>query len=335
MSGSFIADLLRRLAPQIGAAVHLEPEHERIGYLTFADGSRSFFRDNRFSLNDVGSVRVAQDKDYSTYFLRHFGYRVPKGITFWEKRRFQGARKRRSIDDALRFASRVKYPVFVKPNDRSQGAGVAKVWDASGLRKAAAAVFALSDVAVVQEAVRGRDYRIVVLEGQVISAYERRPLQITGDGTSTVRQLLEARQQQYLQQGRDTTIRIDARIKANLQRSGLRLSSILPRNRTVKLHDIANLSTGGDAIDITNTLHPTFAKLATSVAKDLCLRICGVDLIAPDATKPLSQYAILEVNSAPGLDHYALPDAKAQEQLVDQLYLKLLRALEGRYRSKT
>jgi D-alanine-D-alanine ligase-like ATP-grasp enzyme len=328
MSSSFIADILRRIAPRIGARVVLEPLDERVGYLTFADGRRSYFRDNRFELNPLGSIRVAQDKQYCSYFLGSFGYQVPAELSFWNPCRFPRAIHQRGIVEALLFADSIGYPVFVKPNDKSQGLAVRKAYSPSELRRCAARALACSDVAIVQEACRGKDFRIVVLDGEVISAYERIPLMIIGDGLRNVRQLLTQRQRQFRSRGRDTTLRIDDEVRDCLKRRRMNLSSIPLPHQRVSLRDVANLSGGGESRDITSILHPDFARLACSVARDLCLRFCGIDLIATDATAPLKTYAILEVNSAPGLDHYALRSAAVQRQLVDSLYMRVLKAVE-------
>ena len=58
------------------------------------------------------------------------------------------------------------------------------------------------------------------------------------------------------------------------------------------------------------------------------LRFAGVDILMPDATAPLNDYYVLEVNSAPGLDHYgaAGPDHDAA---IDALYLKVLQAISS------
>jgi D-alanine-D-alanine ligase-like ATP-grasp enzyme len=58
------------------------------------------------------------------------------------------------------------------------------------------------------------------------------------------------------------------------------------------------------------------------------LRLCGVDLmIEGDISQRPGTYWVLEINSAPGLDHYA-KIGKAQEQIVEDLYLEVLKHME-------
>ena len=62
--------------------------------------------------------------------------------------------------------------------------------------------------------------------------------------------------------------------------------------------------------------------------KDMGLRICGVDIIiGGDISEAHDDYVVIEINSAPGLDNYAAIGEK-QRAIVDELYLKVLKALE-------
>jgi D-alanine-D-alanine ligase-like ATP-grasp enzyme len=185
---------------------------------------------------------------------------------------------------------------------------------------------------LVQEVCTGHDYRVVVLDGKVISAYERVPLKVTGDGRNSIRQLLRKLHQEFCRTGRDTCIPMqDPRILQRLRRVGQNLSTVPMKGESVQLLDVANLSLGGTTIDVTEHLHPTFAKLAANIARDMDLRFAGVDLIAADAGAPVDDYRILEVNSAPGLDHYA-SSGPEHEANIDALYLEVLKAVDRKCR---
>jgi D-alanine-D-alanine ligase-like ATP-grasp enzyme len=177
--------------------------------------------------------------------------------------------------------------------------------------------------------VKGRDYRLVVLDDRVISAYERIPLNVVGDGSSSIRALLNKKQRAFIASSRDTTIRpADPRIVEKLKRQGLSFRSVPAHGERVFLLNNANLSTGGDSVDVTNVVHPAFKRLAVRVTKDMGLRLCGVDLmIDGDVTKKPGVYWIMEINSAPGLDHYA-QTGKKQEKIVENLYLEVLKSME-------
>ena len=57
------------------------------------------------------------------------------------------------------------------------------------------------------------------------------------------------------------------------------------------------------------------------------LRLCGVDImVAGNIREAPKKYWILEINAAPGLDHY-VKTGKAQQRIVESLYLKVLKSL--------
>ncbi len=64
--------------------------------------------------------------------------------------------------------------------------------------KGVRSIFEKHNIVLVQKLVTGRDYRLVVLDDKVISAYQRMPLSVVGDGDSTIRQLLINKQKIFL-----------------------------------------------------------------------------------------------------------------------------------------
>jgi glutathione synthase/RimK-type ligase-like ATP-grasp enzyme len=58
------------------------------------------------------------------------------------------------------------------------------------------------------------------------------------------------------------------------------------------------------------------------------LRLCGVDLmIDGDISQKPEKYYVLEINATPGLDHY-IKISKIKEEVVEDLYLEVLKHLE-------
>jgi D-alanine-D-alanine ligase-like ATP-grasp enzyme len=320
---------IKRLAPQIGAKAYLEPEYQFAGYIEFKNGKRSFFNNATFNINTLGSSMIAKDKGYTSHFLNKFGYNVPQGITFFNDERNANIKTKRGIFDALRFCKKIGFPVIVKPNDKSLGEKVCKANNKGEFLQFAKKILRDEPVALVERFYAGNDYRVVVLDGKVISCYQRIPLSITGDGVHSVLWLLQSKQKKAQKEEMD--VRIDPhdfRILANLKRQKLTLKSILPNGKKLFLLDNANLTTGGDAIDHTSTIHMDYAALCVSIAKDLSLRHCGIDIVTSDIRKSLDpSHVVLEVNSAPGLDNYASKGLK-QKKIVDALYLEILKALE-------
>ena len=105
------------------------------------------------------------------------------------------------------------------------------------------------------------------------------------------------------------------------------MRSIPKYGEQIFLLDNANLSTGGDSADVTTMIHPAFKKIAINLTRDMGLRLCGVDLMIQGViSERPKRYWILEINAAPGLDHY-VKTGTAQEKIVEKLYLKVLKSL--------
>ena len=325
-----LGPLLAKIAPKIGAKVLLEPDWGIAGQITFKNGKRSYFRYNTLDLNPVGAADIAKDKDYANFFMEKLGYPVvPGSKTFFRKEWAERIHApKRGIDAARAYAQKIGFPVIVKPNSGSQGQDVALVQNVREFDRAARAVFRHDRIMLVQRVVPGTDYRLVVLDDQVISAYARIPLTIIGDGRATIATLIKRKEYQFKREKRDTQMPVnDPRIREKLKRSGFTFNSIPKKGEWVQLLDNANLSTGGESIDVTPQVHPAFKKLAVRLTKDMGLRLCGVDLMVDgDISKKPETFHILEINAAPGLDHYAR-SGKAQEKIVEDLYMRVLKSL--------
>lgn len=323
-----LAGLLKKLAPRIGARVLLEPEWNIAGQIQYKNGSKRYFRYNTLDLNPVGASDIAKDKDYANFFMAHMRYPTVRGKSFFSDEWCEAIDSRRNSRAAYAYAKKLGFPLIVKPNSGTQGTDVTLVHTKAEFFRAVKQVFKHDRVALVQNQVHGRDYRIVVLDKEIISAYERIPLNVEGDGRSTIKQLLARKARAFVASSRDTQIRMnDPRILAKLKHQKLTMRSVLPRGEKIFLLDNANLSTGGDAVDVTEEIHPEFKKLAIKLTKDMGLRLCGVDLmIDGDIGEKPKGYFVLEINAAPGLDHY-VKTGKAQQKIVENLYLKVLKSL--------
>ncbi len=323
--------MLQKIAHKIGATVLLEPEWGIVGQITFKSGRHSYFRYNTLDLNPMGGSSISRDKDYSNFFMDQMGYPIIPGSRTFFSQTWANAigSPRRNIDTAYKYAKKLGFPVIVKPNSGSQGSGVSLVHNKTEFYRAVRAVFKNDRIVLVQQAVHGKDYRLVVLDDKVISAYERIALSVVGDGKSTIKQLLKSKQKQFVASSRDTQIKEDdPRIAIKLKHQKLSFKSVIAKGHKVYLLDNANLSTGGDSVDVTKTVHPAFRKLAVKLTRDMGLRLCGVDLmIEGDISQEPKNFWVLEINSSPGLDHYA-KIGKTQEQIVENLYLDVLRHME-------
>jgi D-alanine-D-alanine ligase-like ATP-grasp enzyme len=308
----------------------LEPESGIVGRITFRNGKTTYFRNTNFDINSLGSTEIAKDKDFAAFFLSKLGYPVPEGKTILNEELCSHVPNPRNIDDGFTYAQQLGLPVFIKPNSGCNGFLVTKVHTKKEYYRSAKAIFHTEPVLLVQRYYRKNDFRIVVLDDEVISAYQRLPLTVTGDGKSTIQGLLQKKQQDFRYTRRDTVIsRDDFRILQKLSRQRLNFLSVLRKGQKVKLLDNANLSAGGEAIEFTEKIHSDWSGLAVEITAKMGLRLCGVDILTDDITVAPTDYIVLEINGRPGLNNYA-STGRAQAELVENLYEKVLCALEKR-----
>lgn len=322
--------------------IDVEPDYGYLTRLRYNDGSVRITYGNDLGLNSGAACDLAKDKGYTKFMLRTVGINTPAGAEFllpwWAEQiapsqQARGNTDVRTVKDAKGYVEdHLGYPVFVKPAQGSKGLGVNKVGDANEMDLVLETYDAdRVKVAIIEETIEMPDYRVVVLDGEVISAYLRRPLAVRGDGVSSIEQLLAQTQEKYRLDGRDTVVSVeDSRIRTGLQNRGLEIGHVPEDGVELTLGDISNLSAGGTSEDVTETIHERWVKLSAHIAKNFNLRICGVDLACEDIEVEDSDYSVLEVNAAPGLDHYASTGI-VQQRIVDNLYAKVLNAYPSRY----
>jgi D-alanine-D-alanine ligase-like ATP-grasp enzyme len=322
-AGSPFVTILGRIASRIGAELLVEPTFRIAGQITFKSGKKVFFRKKFFDINPLGSLEVGRDKYAASFFLKKSGFKVPDELAF-SRPHEKGDGKPR-LEEAIEFAKSIGFPVIVKPNLLTRGMLVTKVYDEGELRDAAAKVFQRDDIALVQRFYPLRDYRLVVFDDRVVSGYQRFPLTITGDGTSTLRQLLVARQLEIARDNSDIDLEVDDfRIEANARRAGLSLDSVPERGRAIQLLDNGNLSNGGSGVDVTGKIAAEFVKLAVEVTASMNLRLCGVDLLADDIARYSDNHVVLEINGAQGYPNVG----EVPEEVIEELYFEVLKTLE-------
>ncbi len=251
---------------------------------------------------------IASDKAMTKRLLDEGGIPVPRGAVM------------RDVEEAVRAGRKLRFPLVVKPLDGNHGRGVAiGVESEEQLRFGfcEAQAQAKSRDVIVERFFSGNDHRILIVGGKMIAVAERIPAQVTGDGVSSIRQLVaEVNRDPRRGDGHEnvmTRIRIDRHVEELLGRSGMMPDSIPEAERVVQLRATANLSTGGTAVDRTNEIHPDNAEIARRAALIVGLDVAGVDFVCPDISCSVRETGggVIEVNAAPGLRMHIEPSEGA------------------------
>jgi GNAT-family acetyltransferase (TIGR03103 family) len=203
--------------------------------------------------------------------------------------------------------------IVVKPARGEGGHGItAGVTDSAGLAAARDRAAEACDTVLLEQRCPGTDLRVVVIADEVVAASVRRPPTVVGDGSSSVRALIDARNASA---DPGLSIPVDDITEAAVHHGGYALDDVLPDGEDLVARATANLHTGGTIHDVTDRLHPDHADVSRRAARALALPVAGVDLMAEAVDQ--SGQRIIEVNEQPGLaNHEPRPTA--------QRYLDLL-----------
>jgi cyanophycin synthetase len=245
---------------------------------------------------------IAQDKELTKKLLEAAGVPVPQG------------RPVADAEDAWLAMCEIAGPVVVKPLDGNQGKGVTvNITTREHLNIAYAAAAEIGSEVLVERFIPGSDFRMLVVDNQLVAAARREPPMVIGDGVNSVRELVEqVNKDPRRGEGHATSLtkmRIDTIAIARLEVQGYTVDSVPKKGVCVVLRNNANLSTGGTATDVTEDVHPDLAASAVAAAQMVGLDICGVDVVCDSVLRPLEEQGggVVEVNAAPGLRMHLQP----------------------------
>jgi cyanophycin synthetase len=258
------------------------------------------------------SVKVIGSKHHTVRFLGDLGFPIPKQqLVTW-------------AHEAREAASRIGYPVVVKPDRGGKGKGVhARLMSASEVHHAVKAIHRLHGgeqvPVVVEEWLPGNDYRLLVAGKRLISAVQRKHAQVCGDGVHSIAELVRIANSDP-QRGDGISTQLvgldlgDVEI-AYLRTQGVSPTTVLPEGQVAFLRGTANLATGGTLERVTDQVHPDNRALAIRVAETLNVEILGLDIITADIGTSFLEGAlkIIEVNVGPGVQTNPRADGTGQE----------------------
>jgi len=234
-------------------------------------------------------------------------------------------------EDLKKTIDRIGYPIVLKPLDGNHGKGASinvKEWDVAVEGLAHAKKY--SRRVIVEKFITGYDFRILVINNQVVAAAQRVPAHVKGDGVHSIQQLIEIENKDprrgYGHENVLTEITVDRDTLDLLGKMNYTVESIPTKDEIVYLKSTANLSTGGTSIDVTDLMHPENVFVAERIARVIGLDICGIDIMAPNLTQPLKESGgvVLEVNAAPGFRMHLAPSEglprNVAAPVIDMLY---------------
>ena len=271
------------------------------------------------SLTPSQYINILADKFYTKRFLEKKGIPTPVGKVFEPER----------LDLALFYAkSELKFPVVLKPTISDGG-----VFVFANIETTEDFILCFQDlkksqvpsILVEKFIIESEEHRFFVTANHTVAVVKRTPPTITGDGKLSIGDLIEKENYKRMNPRNNCLCEIyvkDIEGVRVLTKLGYTLSSILEKDKTIALRNNSNVGFGGDCIDVTDTVHPSFNQLAKNLlALFPGLGFTGIDLLIKNATQAAEEgnYTVLELNHRPGFSLHTTPGEGQSRNVVKPL----------------
>jgi cyanophycin synthetase len=262
-----------------------------------------YFKSTSTMLTPSFGHAAADDKTLTYNLLSSRGINTPvtKPLSYDE-----------AVDPLLPLLSKYK-TLVVKPADMNHGDGVSIGVDTKDKLKKAVDFARASgnrrtDI-IAQQQVYGDEYRFLVVEGKVIAVASRKPPSVTGNGISTIQELVEEKNKDPRRgEGHSAELTLLDLEQIEHYKGKAFLRRVLKKGEIVNVLETSNLSKGGESVDFTDIASPALKKMAVDAANACFLGIAGVDVMTNDITsKTVDESYIIEVNIIPGIRMHQSP----------------------------
>jgi len=324
----YSARLIAREAKILGISFQEIPE-SRVFILEY-QGVTRFLHSLMPSQTSELAYHVCRDKVATHAFLEPRGISMAKGFHLLRED---------SLAYQLEVFSALEKPLVIKPAEGKEGALVFMGIETqehylSAVQQAFTFTTDHLSRVLIEETVKGTEYRILTTRNKVVAIVNREPANVTGDGISSISELIFIKNSDPRRgdssQGPMTKIKIDQHVLDKLTSQNLTLNFIPTVGTKVHLRHNSNISTGGDSIDFTNIAHPSVQEICVKIVNSVPgLHFCGIDFMTTDITaaQTMDMYKIIEINSFPGLDLHEFPysgqSRPAARELLRTLFAEL------------
>ncbi len=240
--------------------------------------------------NNATAATLASDKYFAGRVLAQAGVAALGGEYFFLHDRHRAHRPAgHERADALAHFAKLGGSAFVKPLTGSRGDFAQALHDEAALVRYLGDVAQYYDAILMQPIVTGDEYRVFLLDDEVLFTARKHPPSVVGDGASRIRDLLHAHNHALRSRGL-SPVSTDP---------DAALDAVLPSGERWEIPGRMNLSAGGT---MALEARPSEAALtlAGKAARALGLRVAAVDLFT-DIGGDAKAMQVIEVNSNPSI----------------------------------
>lgn len=263
------------------------------------------------SKDNYVTVLIMENKSVTKKVLKDSNIKVPDGIEVYSMEEVESVAR-----------NYINMPIVIKPKSTNFGIGISIFKDGAdekSIKKAFEIAFKNDNTVLLEEFIKGKEYRFLVIDDKVVGILHRVPANVKGDGVKSITELVEEKNQDPLRGYHYVTplekINLDENAELFLKQQNKDFKYIPSKDEIVYLRENSNISTGGDSIDYTDDIPEKFKVIAVAAAKAVNARICGVDMMLEDYSDEDSNYAIIELNFNPAIHIHCYPYKGVERQI--------------------
>ena len=242
--------------------------------------------------NNATAATLASDKYFTNRILQDAGIPTLGGQYFFLHDRHRAHRPAgHEREDALDYFRKLGSIAFVKPLLCSRGDFAQALHGEAALAGYMQDVSAYYDAILIQPVVAGREYRVFLLDNEMVYCAVKSPPFVLGDGVRQIRDLLAAHNAALQSRGLSPAI-----LAVECDGS---LDAVLPKGERWDIPGRMNLSAGGTMV-LEAPRSEAMLTLARQAARALGLRVAAVDMFTDISGDPEAM-AVIEVNSNPSI----------------------------------
>lgn len=249
------------------------------------------------------ATSIASEKSFANALLQRAGVPVARQALV------------KTADEVVGLAEQVGYPVVLKPVALRRQQGIQFVHRREQAEAALRRAGESGQAVVAESYLPGPEHRILVVDGQILAAFERAAPIVVGDGRSTIDQLVATANAapdrgDWRLGAALSPIKLDAVAVDFLESQGWRPDSVPPAGLAVECHPLPFVGVGGGRrVDSTERIHPDNRAVAVRALAVLDLDAGGIDFRCPDISRSWREVGagICEVNPRPDLSAHYLP----------------------------
>lgn len=289
------------------------------------DGKVEYIKQaTKTSLDSYVTMLIMENKVVTKKLLKDNGIVVPEGKDY------------SNIDLAKNDYRKYGAGTVIKPKSTNFGLGITIFKDEFSKEdydRAIEIAFKEDSSILIERFVKGKEYRILVIDDEVVGILHRVPANVVGDGKRNIKELVQEKNEDPLRgEGYKTPlekIKLGESEKMFLKAQNLNFEYIPQQNEVIYLRENSNISTGGDSLDFTDEILEVYKKIAVKSAQAVGARICGVDMMIDkiDSENIEKNYAIIELNFNPAIHIHCYP-YKGKNRNIGEKILKALGHIE-------